>query len=87
LILGVSGASIPYSLTRSLVFSGVVTWTVSPSETLVTVPVTVRIGSRAKERDVGNDLPPKSDPVFMLGFWAVVPYFMVRALDFVSSTE
>ena len=36
----------------SLVFSGVVTWIVSPSETLVTVPVTVRIGSRAKEKDV-----------------------------------
>jgi hypothetical protein len=29
-----------------------VTWIVSPSETLVIVPVTVRIGSRAKEKDV-----------------------------------
>ena len=36
----------------NLVFSGVVTWIVSPSETLVIVPVTVRIGSRAKERDM-----------------------------------
>jgi hypothetical protein len=52
LILGVSGESIPYGQTRSLVFSGVVTWIISPSDTLMTVPVTVRIGWRANERAV-----------------------------------
>ena len=51
LVLGVSGASIPYRRTRSLVCSGVVTWIVSLSETLVTLPLTARIGSRAKERE------------------------------------
>ena len=61
MILGVSGASMPYSRTVSFVFSGVVTWIVSPSETLVTVPVTERIGSVLcfAEAEYVNDMTKK----------------------------
>jgi len=47
--LSVSGASIPYNLIFSFVPSGVIAWIVSPSDTLVTVAMTVLIGAAKVE--------------------------------------
>jgi hypothetical protein len=47
--LSISGASMPYNLIFSFVPSGVIAWIVSPSDTLVTVAVTVLIGAAKVE--------------------------------------
>lgn len=63
-----------------------VIWIVSPSDTLVTVPVTVRMGSRAKERDVkGRGVNPASRAIMRKVFMGDVFRGMVLPLRFIGS--